>query len=298
MDRSANAAGVLEHSDTGAQENRVVTEEEWLQKWEMRNIGFHKEQGHPLLQKYLDVLLGGRSGLRIFFPLCGKAVDMKRLADMGHHVVGVEVSEQALKEFFAEHSLPYSEEPVPEIPGAKKLQSTSGNISLYCCSIYDLSSSVVGKFDGFWDRGALVAVNPCDRQRYASLMITLMEQNSSYLLVTVSYDPTKHKGPPFYVPESEINSLFDALGESLKFILRLWIRGGWERPGAWGKCSMMSCTGLPGFLPEKGDWLDKMIGEMEASVQGCLNSARIIAMEELLLMSELCEVPKLKTIKN
>lgn len=31
-----------------------------------------------LLEKYLDVLLSGRSGLRIFFPLCGKAVDMKR----------------------------------------------------------------------------------------------------------------------------------------------------------------------------------------------------------------------------
>ncbi|KAM9025639.1 thiopurine S-methyltransferase isoform 2-T4 [Ara ararauna] len=227
MDRSADAAGVLEHSDVGAQKNRVVTEEEWLQKWEMHNIGFHKEQGHPFLQKYLDVLLSGRSGLRIFFPLCGKAVDMKWPADMGHCVVGVEVSEQALKEFFAEHSLPYSEEPVLEIPGAKKLQSTSGNISLYCCSIYDLSS-------------------------YASLMISLMEENSSYLLVTVSYDPNKHKGPPFYVPESEIKSLF-------------------------------------GFLPEKGGWLDKMVGDMEASVQGCLNSARIIAMEELLLMSELCE---------
>ncbi|KAM9025640.1 thiopurine S-methyltransferase isoform 3-T5 [Ara ararauna] len=253
MDRSADAAGVLEHSDVGAQKNRVVTEEEWLQKWEMHNIGFHKEQGHPFLQKYLDVLLSGRSGLRIFFPLCGKAVDMKWPADMGHCVVGVEVSEQALKEFFAEHSLPYSEEPVLEIPGAKKLQSTSGNISLYCCSIYDLSSSIVGKFDGFWDRGALVAVNPCDRQRYASLMISLMEENSSYLLVTVSYDPNKHKGPPFYVPESEIKSLF-------------------------------------GFLPEKGGWLDKMVGDMEASVQGCLNSARIIAMEELLLMSELCEL--------
>ncbi|KAM4686611.1 thiopurine S-methyltransferase isoform 2-T2 [Amazona ochrocephala] len=180
---SADAAGVLEHSDIGAQKNRVVTEEEWLQKWEMHNIGFHKEQGHPLLQKYLDVLLSGRSGLRIFFPLCGKAVEMKWLADMGHCVVGVEVSEQALKEFFAEHSLPYSEEPVPGIPGAKKLQSTSGNISLYCCSIYDLSS-------------------------YAGLMITLMEENSSYLLVTVSYDPNRHKGPPFYVPESEIKSLF------------------------------------------------------------------------------------------
>ncbi|XP_030336995.1 thiopurine S-methyltransferase isoform X2 [Strigops habroptila] len=183
MERSAGAAGVPEHSDIGAQKNRVVTKEEWLQKWEMRNIGFHKQQGHPLLQKHLDVLLSGRSGLRIFFPLCGKAVEMKWLADMGHSVVGVEVSEQALKEFFAEHSLPYCEEPVPEISGAKKLQSTSGNISLYCCSIYDLSS-------------------------YASLMITLMEENSSYLLVTVSYDPNKHEGPPFYVPESEIKSLF------------------------------------------------------------------------------------------
>uniref|UniRef100_A0A8D0FZU9 thiopurine S-methyltransferase n=1 Tax=Strix occidentalis caurina TaxID=311401 RepID=A0A8D0FZU9_STROC len=192
MDRSAAAPGVLEGSDVGSQKDRVVTEEEWLQKWEMGNIGFHKEQGHPLLQKYLNVLLNGRSGLRIFFPLCGKAVEMKWLADMGHSVVGVEVSEQALKEFFAEHSLPYHEEPVPEISGAKKF--TSGNISLYCCSIYDLSSSIVGKFDGVWDRGALVAVNPCDRERYVSLMITLMEKNSSYLLVTVSYDPNKHKG--------------------------------------------------------------------------------------------------------
>lgn len=48
---------------------------------------------------------------------------------------------------------------------------------------------------------------------------------------------------------------------------------------------------FPGFLPEKGDRIGRMI-EMEASVQGCLNSARIIAMEELPVMSELCEVNK------
>ncbi|XP_059326886.1 thiopurine S-methyltransferase isoform X2 [Ammospiza nelsoni] len=193
MDYSAHPSGLLEASDVGSQKERVVTEEEWLEKWELGNIGFHKEEGHPLLQKYLDVLLNGRSGLRIFFPLCGKAVEMKWLADMGHSVVGVEISEQAVKDFFSEHSLPYCEEPVPEISGAKMFQSTSGNISLYCCSIYDLSSSIIGKFDGVWDRGALVAVNPCDRQRYASLMISLVEKNSSYLLVTVSYDPNKHK---------------------------------------------------------------------------------------------------------
>lgn len=32
---------------------------------------------------------------------------------------------------------------------------------------------------------------------YASLMINLVEKNSSYLLVTVSYDPNKHKGENF-----------------------------------------------------------------------------------------------------
>lgn len=38
---------------------------------------------------------------------------------MGHSVVGVEISEKAIKEFFEENNLTYSEEPVPAIPGAK-----------------------------------------------------------------------------------------------------------------------------------------------------------------------------------
>lgn len=47
MDRSADACRILESTDIGSQKDRVVTEEEWLQKWEMGNTGFHKEQGHP-----------------------------------------------------------------------------------------------------------------------------------------------------------------------------------------------------------------------------------------------------------
>lgn len=42
-----------------------------------------------------------------------------RLADMGHSVVGVEISEKAIKQFFEENNMTYSEEPVPAIPGAK-----------------------------------------------------------------------------------------------------------------------------------------------------------------------------------
>uniref|UniRef100_A0A8B9VE69 Thiopurine S-methyltransferase n=1 Tax=Anas zonorhyncha TaxID=75864 RepID=A0A8B9VE69_9AVES len=177
------AAGVPAELQGGrAQADRVLTAQEWLHKWETGAAAFHKEHGHPY----------GTAAPR---PGQLHAAVMKTgLADLGHSIVGVDISEQALKEFFADQGLSYCEEPVPGIAGAKKLQV--GFLE------------IVGKFDGVWDRGALVAVNPCDRPRYASLMISLMEKNSSYLLVTVLYDPNKHKGPPFYVPESEVKSLF------------------------------------------------------------------------------------------
>lgn len=42
-----------------------------------------------------------------------------RFADQGHSVVGVEISELAIRDFFTEQNLSYSEEPIMEIPGAK-----------------------------------------------------------------------------------------------------------------------------------------------------------------------------------
>lgn len=42
-----------------------------------------------------------------------------RLADQGHAVVGVEISEKAVRQFFTENNLAFTEEPVPSIPGAK-----------------------------------------------------------------------------------------------------------------------------------------------------------------------------------
>ena len=38
---------------------------------------------------------------------------------MGHVVVGVELSEKGVKQFFEEHGLQYKEEPVPDVPKVK-----------------------------------------------------------------------------------------------------------------------------------------------------------------------------------
>ncbi|XP_036893898.1 thiopurine S-methyltransferase [Sturnira hondurensis] len=210
MDDTKTSLTVKEYPDAEVQKNRVLTLEEWQEKWVDHKIAFHQEQGHQLLKKHLDNFLKGESGLRVFFPLCGKAVEMTWFADRGHSVIGVEISELGIREFFTEQNLSYTEELIVAIPGAKVFKSSSGNISLYCCNLFDLPRANIGKFDRIWDRGSLVAVNPGDRKRYADIMLSLMRKGFQYLLSVVSYDPTKHAGPPFYVSDAEIERLFGA----------------------------------------------------------------------------------------
>ncbi|XP_073080162.1 thiopurine S-methyltransferase isoform X3 [Manis javanica] len=180
MDDTRTLLDIKEYPDPEIQKNRVLTLEEWQEKWVDHKISFHQEQGH-------------------------------QFADRGHSVVGVEISELGIREFFKEQDLSYSEEPVMEIPGARVFKSSPGSIALYCCSLFDLPRANIGKFDRIWDRGALVAVNPSDHKRYADIMLSLMGKGCHYLLCVLSYDPTKYAGPPFYVPDAEIKSLFGSL---------------------------------------------------------------------------------------
>nr|XP_049606639.1 probable thiopurine S-methyltransferase [Syngnathus scovelli] len=190
------------------QKDRVVKLEEWEQRWEENKTGFHKSHVHEMLKSNIDKSLSGRTGVRFFFPLCGKAVDMKWLADMGHSVVGVEIAEKAIKQFFTENNLTYNEEPVPAIPGAKVFKNSEKNISLYNCDLYSISSSVLGQFGAIWDRGSFVAINPGDREKYASLIISLMANDCRYLLSALMYNPEHYDGPPFAVPGEQVHSLF------------------------------------------------------------------------------------------
>ncbi|XP_069880601.1 thiopurine S-methyltransferase isoform X1 [Dipodomys merriami] len=199
---------IKEFPDSEVHQTRVLTLKEWQDKWVTGNTTFHQEKGNQLLKKHLETFLNGQSGLRVFFPLCGKAVEMKWFADLGHNVVGVEISELGIREFFKEQNLSYSEEQLAEIPGATVFKSSSGNISLYCCSIFDLPRANIGQFDRIWDRGALVAINPDDRKRYTDIILSLLRKGFRYLLAVLSYDPTKHAGPPFYVTDAEIRRLF------------------------------------------------------------------------------------------
>ncbi|KAM9385030.1 putative thiopurine S-methyltransferase [Pholidichthys leucotaenia] len=187
---------------------RIIELQEWVDGWEQGDTGFHTPTVHKLLETHLDKVLKGRKGVRFFFPLCGKAVDMKWLADKGHSVVGVEISEKGIREFFEENKLKYSEEPVKDIPGAKVYRSEDKAISLYQCDLYSFSSSTEGQFGAIWDRGSFGSINLRDQAKYIPLIQSLMANDCTYLLVTFLYDTTVHKGPPFSFSKEQVQSLF------------------------------------------------------------------------------------------
>lgn len=47
----------------------------WHDKWQKNEIGFHLNQPHSLLVKYIDSLNLEKNN-RIFLPLCGKSLDI------------------------------------------------------------------------------------------------------------------------------------------------------------------------------------------------------------------------------
>lgn len=214
-----------------AQADRVMELAEWQGRWQEDHIGFHQAEVHKMLERNIEKVLTGRTGVRFFFPLCGKAVDMKWLADRGHSVVGVEIAEKAIKQFFDENNMTYSESAVPAIPGAKVYKSTEGNISLYQCDLFSFSSSVEGQFGGIWDRGSMVAINPRDRLKYATLIMSLMAKDCRYLLDTLLYNPELYKGPPFLVPDEQVQRLF---GQSCDIELLQSADALGDRQRAWG----------------------------------------------------------------
>uniref|UniRef100_A0A3P9J4U4 thiopurine S-methyltransferase n=1 Tax=Oryzias latipes TaxID=8090 RepID=A0A3P9J4U4_ORYLA len=220
----------------GQQAERVMALGEWEERWQQDRIGFHQPTVHRMLEKNLDKVLNGRTGVRFFFPLCGKAIDMKWLADQGHSVVGVEISEKGIQQFFEENNMTFSEEPVPEIPGAKVFRNPEKNISLYQCDLFQFSSSIAGRFGAIWDRGSLVAINPKDRKKYAALIVSLIDEDCRYLLDTFLYNPDQYRGPPFFVPDEQVRSLF---GSSCNVELLQSVDALTDRQRDWGLDSFM-----------------------------------------------------------
>lgn len=181
----------------------------WQEKWERGETGFHEPQANPLLTRHIAAL-DLPAGARIFVPLCGMSQDMVWLAGQGFHVTGCELSDIAVRRFFSDLGI------TPDIRDAEALRCFSaGTIRIFAGNIFDLMPDLLGPMDGIYDRAALIALPEDLRRAYVAHLLSLTGPVPE-LLVTLDYDQSCLKGPPFSVDEAFLRECY---GQAYAFTL-------------------------------------------------------------------------------
>ncbi|GAA0425201.1 thiopurine S-methyltransferase [Cocleimonas flava] len=177
----------------------------WHERWSKNEIGFHENEVNPLLVKHIKDL-NLPEGSRIFLPLCGKTRDIAWLHSKGYKVVGIELSEHAVKQLFTE--LLGDEKLQPEVTQIDQhTLYTFENIEVYVGDFFKLSKQQLGKIDAVYDRASLVALPDTMRTQYAQHLLEIT-QGVPQLLITLEYDQSVIKGPPFSISDAMIKNYY------------------------------------------------------------------------------------------
>jgi len=176
----------------------------WLTRWEKREIGFHQNDINRFLEQYWASLKLAREST-VLVPLCGKSKDMRWLAQQGYHVLGVELSNTAVQEFFEEWEV----QPTVD-PQGPFTRYSGKNVELLVGDIFALRAEDVQEVAGVYDRAALVALPPDMRREYVHLLTTLLPSNVQTLLITFEYRLGDREGPPFSIPIDAVKDLYES----------------------------------------------------------------------------------------
>ena len=176
----------------------------WLERWEKEEIGFHQDDFNAHMRRYWKA----PEGCEVFVPLCGKSLDMLWLRDQGHRVLGVELSEIAIRSFFEENGM------VPVRTSRGKFESwEAGNITLLCGDFFDLEPRDLENSKAVYDRASLVALPKEMRKSYAAHLAGILQPGTKTLLITFDYPAHEMQGPPFAVSIAEVSALYDRYAE-------------------------------------------------------------------------------------
>lgn len=169
----------------------------WHDRWKNRQIGFHQDKINPYLEKYWPVVDQTKTE-RVFVPLCGKSSDLLWLSEQGFEVIGVELSQIAVEEFFSDNNLQYEVKTVDKLTYYE-----TENISIICGDFFDLTRDSLGKVSYVFDRASQIALPADMRDAYCS-HLSAITADAKLFVITMEYDQNAMQGPPFSVPEDEI----------------------------------------------------------------------------------------------
>lgn len=176
--------------------------EDWLGRWIEGRTGWHEAGGNEGLRMYWPEFAAPSS---VLVPLCGKTPDLLWLAERGHDVVGVELSEIAVRGFFDDHGLRYEHKTGRRLD---RYQAKERAITVHRGDYFGFTS---GPFDALYDRGALVALPPDERPRYVEHTKSLLKSDALRFVITLEYDQSIVNGPPFSVTADELSGYWDDL---------------------------------------------------------------------------------------
>ncbi|MEN0108140.1 MAG: thiopurine S-methyltransferase [Pseudomonas sp.] len=176
----------------------------WQRRWQNNQIGFHADSANAYLQQYWPTL-NLEKGAQVLVPLCGKSLDLAWLAGQDLRVLGVELVQQAVEDFFHEQNL----QPEVREHGAFRIYQ-AGDVQLWCGDIFALTAEDLRDCTALYDRAALIALPPPMREAYAQHLAKVLPAGCRGLLVSLDYDQSQMDGPPFSVPDTDVHTLMAA----------------------------------------------------------------------------------------
>lgn len=170
----------------------------WIESWDEGGFktSFHRKDIHPYVLQYLPS--EKLKNKRILVPLCGKCLDLMYFRKYADHVIGVELAEKAIYQFFEEQELPFTKN------GAR---FEAENLTIIKADFFSLNKSDIGVIDLVYDRAALVALPLPMRLRYVEKMQSLLSSKAQQFINTLEYSPIK-KEPPFSISPIDLASYY------------------------------------------------------------------------------------------
>ncbi len=214
----------------------------WQSRWRKNNTGWHMDQVYPPLPD-IWTRASFKSNACVLVPLCGKSLDLHWLAERAKHVIGVEVSQQALQEVIQKHAEQFTRDSSHgfTIYHSERMELWEGDF-------LKLPTSEIPAPDIIYDKAAMVALPPTSRPDYAQKLLDCCGEDTQILLQTFKYNQDEMTGPPFSVDAKEISRHFGK-----RFSLRLM-----HEQSKFDELSKFQQRGLSSYLKEKVFLLDPL----------------------------------------
>ncbi|XP_070555398.1 probable thiopurine S-methyltransferase [Ptychodera flava] len=207
VEEKPSRTGKKRKNQFGDYDESYMSVDSWRKRWKKGQTRFHMPKVHPMLEKNFEWLTKGEKKQRVFLPLCGKSLDLNWLAEKEQIVIGNECSAEGCEQFFKENELEFTKESLKDTVG-DVYKAKDKDITIYCCDYFKLTEDVIGTFDCIWDRGALAAIDPQDRTRYAKVITPLLRKGGRYLLDLFQLDHESFVGPPYDCKPTDVDDMF------------------------------------------------------------------------------------------